>query len=190
MDSTFACSLAKSQHLRKLKQQLTCRQECSSYSRLRRSTSNGPTNETRIPTFGSKEFTLDFCLRRLFSWSFLADVKEPILGTDFLQHSGVLVDIKKRRLIDKLTPLSRIPALTAILGTEDLKRLFSALCKLLKKFPILTNPALGCCQEGEWSNERDTLACHGRVKETCRYANLPLLPEFLQGVVAIVNQNV
>lgn len=41
---------------------------------------------------------------RIFSWSFeMADVSRPIIGADFLHYFGLLIDIRKNRLIDPTT---------------------------------------------------------------------------------------
>jgi len=41
-------------------------------------------NNTAIATYGTRSLTLDLGLRRTFRWIFVADVKKPILGADFL----------------------------------------------------------------------------------------------------------
>lgn len=52
-------------------------------------------NGTPIATFGYFTSSVDLGLRRNFTWSFLiADVAKPILGADFLNEFGLLVDIK------------------------------------------------------------------------------------------------
>ncbi|GFS33709.1 uncharacterized protein TNIN_201691 [Trichonephila inaurata madagascariensis] len=101
------------------------------------------TNDTRIPTFDSKELTLGFGLHRLFSWSFLlADVKKPILGADFFQHYGLLVEIKNCRLIDRLTSISdkSSSAHEPSFGLKILSDCFPY-HKLLDQFSSFTNPA-------------------------------------------------
>lgn len=63
-------------------------------------------NNSPIFTYGEKIINLDLNLKRSFSWSFiLASVDHAILGADFLQHFGLLVDLKNKRLIDPLTTL-------------------------------------------------------------------------------------
>ena len=45
-------------------------------------------------------------LRRTFQWVFvIADVKNPIIGADFLRHCSLLVDIDCNRLVDNITQL-------------------------------------------------------------------------------------
>ena len=60
-------------------------------------------NGTRINTFGTKKIPLMFDGRR-FQWEFtLANVREPLLGADFLGHYNLLVDVAHSRLVDVST---------------------------------------------------------------------------------------
>lgn len=64
-------------------------------------------NGSVINTYGTKRIELSLGLRRPFLWTFIvADVAHPILGADFLERFGLLVDVKNRLLIDNLTSLS------------------------------------------------------------------------------------
>ena len=78
-------------------------------------------NGSPITTFGRQSLTLNLGLRRTFQWIFIvADVKNPILGADFLNHFNLLVDLKHKRLIDSVTQLkaqgiiSRQPPLSPV----------------------------------------------------------------------------
>ncbi|XP_055308133.1 uncharacterized protein LOC129572209 [Sitodiplosis mosellana] len=63
-------------------------------------------NGSLIKTYGNKLLTIDFGLRREFTFRFIiADVTKPILGADFLDRFGLLVDIKGKSLIDRETKL-------------------------------------------------------------------------------------
>ncbi len=54
-----------------------------------------------IATYGVHSRTLNIGLRRTFRWVFvIANVKQAILGADFLQHFGLVVDIGRRTLSD------------------------------------------------------------------------------------------
>lgn len=65
-------------------------------------------NGTVIQTYGATRLTLDLGLRRQFTWNFIiVDTKNPIIGSDFLQHFNLLVDIKNAKLVDAQTLLSR-----------------------------------------------------------------------------------
>ncbi len=57
-------------------------------------------NNTDIATYGVLSLSLDLGLRRTFRWVFvIADVKQPILGTDFLCHFGLLVDVRRANFL-------------------------------------------------------------------------------------------
>lgn len=48
-------------------------------------------------------------LRRALTWNFcVVAVPYPLLGADFLNHYGLLVDLRHRRLIDPLTRISPV----------------------------------------------------------------------------------
>ncbi|XP_076065023.1 uncharacterized protein LOC143039056 [Oratosquilla oratoria] len=66
------------------------------------------TNKTKIDVFRKSTLTpLSLNLRRAFEWTFyVTDVSQLILGADFLNHYGLLVDIQRRRLYDVSTHLS------------------------------------------------------------------------------------
>ena len=98
-----------------------------------------------ITTFGSRSLTLNLGLCRTFRWVFtVADVKQPILGADFLHHFGLHVDIRNRTLSDPTTSLL-IHGLSANKSTstgiarpqldQD-----SPYHQLLTEFPELTQP--------------------------------------------------
>ncbi|XP_050052445.1 uncharacterized protein [Dermacentor andersoni] len=99
-------------------------------------------NGSRIPVYKSRSLTLNLGLRRVFRWVFLvADVRRALIGADFLDHHGLLVDVKRQRLLDTATLLSvhgvvscdsPIVAPATIAGDP-----FAC---LLQKFPNLTRP--------------------------------------------------
>ena len=56
-----------------------------------------------MDTYGSRQIALQFGPRR-FDWTFLlADVSMHILGSDFLSHHHLLVDVAGARLLDAAT---------------------------------------------------------------------------------------
>ena len=64
-------------------------------------------SKTTIPTYGCRSLTLDLGLRQTFRWMFIiADVKNPMLGADFLRNYNLLVDLRHNRLSDGLTLLN------------------------------------------------------------------------------------
>ncbi|KAB0800827.1 hypothetical protein PPYR_06566 [Photinus pyralis] len=69
-------------------------------------------NHSTIHTYGTRTIRLELGLRRNFNWKFIiADVKKPIIGADFIHYYGLIVDVKRRRIID---PLSSIHSLAQI----------------------------------------------------------------------------
>lgn len=78
-------------------------------------------NGTRIKTFGEKRLQIDLGLRRCFDWNFvLAEVKCPIIGSDFVTHYDLLIDLKNNKLIDRLTGLTST-CINAICGNYSIK---------------------------------------------------------------------
>lgn len=63
-------------------------------------------NNTYIDTYGETRLTLNFKLRRTFCWNFcVAAVPYPIIKADFFKCYGLLVDLRRARLIDPVTNL-------------------------------------------------------------------------------------
>lgn len=53
-------------------------------------------NSTRISVYKKRSISLDLCLKRTFPWLLLvADVSQALVGADFLQHRGLLADVKR-----------------------------------------------------------------------------------------------
>lgn len=102
-------------------------------------------NNTKIKTFGSKLINVDLGIRRNFKWHFLiATIPTPIIGADFLENFGLLVDLKRRKLIDSVTKLEiqgmfaqpkPISSIKLISGESEYH-------KMLKEFPDLTKLSL------------------------------------------------
>ena len=64
-------------------------------------------NGTTVRTYGFINLRVDFGLRQEFSWRYLvADVTGPIIGSDFLSFYNLLVEVRRRSLID-ITTLSQ-----------------------------------------------------------------------------------
>lgn len=101
-------------------------------------------NGTPIATYGPITLTLNFGLRRAFTWKFtIADIDKPIIGADFLSFYGLLVDIKNKRLVDSVTSLcisgcsanvANVIIVKTIVGTSPYH-------ELLHRFPEITRPA-------------------------------------------------
>ena len=102
-------------------------------------------NGTGIKTFGQRVVTLNLGLRRKFVWIFLlAEISEPIIGADFLEKFGILVDIKNRKIVDNTTSLCTIGKILSPeisnLSCIDPTQGFAPnnnFSKLLKEFPEL-----------------------------------------------------
>ena len=103
-------------------------------------------NGNRIPSFGTRN--VSFLLGSTkYTWPFLtAEVERPLLGADFLRHTGLLVDVRRKRLVDAETfnsvPLehsqvhkSCIPVSLALRTDENNKY-----TQLLTKFSSITTP--------------------------------------------------
>ena len=76
-------------------------------------------------------------------WNFtVADVQQPIIGSDFLIYYSLLVDLRSRCLRDMLTGLA-IPASLSSITPLSLNRVDAVhkdYTKLLDQFPELTRP--------------------------------------------------
>lgn len=99
-------------------------------------------NDSRIHTYGTKLLDVDLGLRRKFTWKFLiAAVPIAIIGADFLKHYGIVIDLKRRKLIDSLTQLTT-PGIKAQLEFKSAIKLISGenqFYNILAEFPELTN---------------------------------------------------
>ncbi|GFW76091.1 retrovirus-related Pol polyprotein from transposon opus [Trichonephila clavipes] len=103
-------------------------------------------NNTKIPAYGMVRKELNLGLRRPFIWTFIiADVSYPIIGADFLKHFNLLIDLKKKRLVDVETSLftscvfSNIVQPSHTILTVDANISFK---NILSEYPDLSNPSL------------------------------------------------
>lgn len=100
-------------------------------------------NGSEIKTYGVQSLVLDLKLRRAFRWDFIiADVKQPILGADFLGYHKLLVDVSRKKLIDQVTELSIVASLVSSsqlsLKTLDNNHPYH---DIISKYPDITRPA-------------------------------------------------
>ncbi len=81
-----------------------------------------------IPTWGTIRLRLSFGLRTFFVTFFLAAVRRPILGLDFLSAHGLLVNPVSRQVLDlkTLKPLSKTPTAAGALRPK----FAAALCSI------------------------------------------------------------
>jgi len=98
-------------------------------------------NGTRIATYGPRELHLNLGLAREFVWTFeTADVARPIIGADFLHHFGLLVDVRRKRLIDRSTSKC-VKAISVVDTDVDAIKVVPLPQKwsdMLKSFPSVT----------------------------------------------------
>ena len=101
-------------------------------------------NNTPISTHGQRYLNLNLGLNRSFPWVFLvARVPHAILGLDFLEHFGLVVDLRLRSIRDPVTS-------TAVVGTlacpasaspsPSLPKVDAPYLSLFKEFPNLVRP--------------------------------------------------
>ncbi|GFU59169.1 retrovirus-related Pol polyprotein from transposon 297 [Trichonephila clavipes] len=101
-------------------------------------------NNTKIPAYGMVRKELNLGLRRPFIGNFIiADVSSPIIGADFLKHFNLLIDLKKKRLVDVETSLFTSCVFSNIVQpsilTVDANISFK---NILSEYPDLSNPSL------------------------------------------------
>ncbi|XP_037941099.1 uncharacterized protein LOC119674050 [Teleopsis dalmanni] len=86
--------------------------------------------------------TLNLGLRRKLDWEFVvADVCKPILGADFLQYYGLMVDLQRKLLVDSKTNM-KVHCATALQMPEPVFAVNAdhPFRKLLEEFKDLTIP--------------------------------------------------
>ncbi|VDP94857.1 unnamed protein product, partial [Echinostoma caproni] len=101
-------------------------------------------NGTPIPTFGTRQLTVNLGWQRRYPWTFiLANVPTGIMGIDFLQYYELLVDSRCMQLIN---PASNIKV-TGLKARTDVYRITGLMPDipvdfqtLIARFPTLTKP--------------------------------------------------
>ncbi|XP_062556759.1 uncharacterized protein LOC134221587 [Armigeres subalbatus] len=100
-------------------------------------------NGTPIKVYGEVLLKVNLDLRREFLWTFLiADVSSGIIGADFICNFDLLIDLKRKRLIDNATRLESIGSLAKT--SEYSIKTFSAVspyAEILAAFPSITRLA-------------------------------------------------
>ncbi len=107
-------------------------------------------NGTKIQTWGRKTVYIKLGCKT-FKWSFVvAAVDRPIIGSDLLRESGLLVDIKGQRLVDADTLTTAVPLVTVSnyksLCLESFAEAKDSYGHLLSQFPAITTPTFAMTQ--------------------------------------------
>ena len=100
-------------------------------------------NNSTINTYGNCKRVVDVSLKREYPWTFIvADVKQPIIGADFLIHYNLLVDLRSRCLRDMRTGLAIAASLSSItpLSLNRVDTVQNEYTKLLGQLTELTSP--------------------------------------------------
>lgn len=99
-------------------------------------------NNSEIKTYGICNLELTFSLRRSFKWPFIiCDVKQPIIGADFLKKFKLTVDLFNNRLVD-LTTNMHVGGSKSFNFNGTIKSISSnhPYAELLNKFQEITRP--------------------------------------------------
>ena len=100
-------------------------------------------NNTTVNTYGTSRRVVDVGLKRDYAWTcIVADIKQPIIGADFLIQYSLLVNLKSPSLRGMRTGLA-IPATSSSIKPLSLNRVdtfHNDYTKLLGQFPELTRP--------------------------------------------------
>lgn len=100
-------------------------------------------NGSRIPVYKLRSLTLNLSPCRVFRSVFLvADVRRALIGADFLNHNGLLDDVKCQRLLDTATLLSvqSVVSSNSPIVAPTTTVAGNPFACLLQKFPNLTRP--------------------------------------------------
>lgn len=100
-------------------------------------------NGSTINVYGQKRLVLDFNLKGRFMYTFLiADVNQAIIGSDFLRHFNLIVDLTRKRIIDGSTfdfqPCSTVDRKEVLHPHISSVNPNSTIGKLLHRFPNIT----------------------------------------------------
>ena len=100
----------------------------------------GAANGSVIHTYGEKLIEVSLGLRRSFRHAFvIASVRRPILGADFIEKFGIIIDLKGRRIIDSETNLSSFGVLTwECSPSPKILVISNEFSEVLSQYPSLT----------------------------------------------------
>ncbi|UYV75033.1 hypothetical protein LAZ67_12002194 [Cordylochernes scorpioides] len=101
-------------------------------------------NNSPINTYGERFLNRDLGLRRDFKWRFIiADTNKAILGADFMEHFGIIPDIKRKFIIDSLTKLRKRASITNFNSLSpkcSINSYEDKFLNILSHYPSLTKP--------------------------------------------------
>ena len=102
-------------------------------------------NNSPIATYGTRLVSVDLGLRRKMTWlCTVAEVSHNIIGADFLDHFGLLVDIRNKRVRDGTTKLAAVGQVQEVRVDEVCvswcKDSGSQYDELLSEFADITKP--------------------------------------------------
>ncbi|UYV63696.1 hypothetical protein LAZ67_2005344 [Cordylochernes scorpioides] len=101
-------------------------------------------NNSPIKTYDERFLNLDLGLRRDFKWRFIiADTNKAILGADFMEHFGIIPDIKGKFIIDSLTKLRKRASNTNFNSLSpkcSINSYEDKFLNILSHYPSLTKP--------------------------------------------------
>lgn len=126
-------------------------------------------NGSEINTYGETTLELDLGLRRPYRWTFIiADVRQPILGADFLSKHNLLVDIRQKKLVDGVTGLITPGKMTnSDIPTVKTVNAQIPYADLIGKYPDITKPF--CAKEAPKHNVVHQIITEGHpVYSKCR----------------------
>lgn len=111
-------------------------------------------NNTEIKTYGVIMLELNLGLRRAFKWTFIiSDVKQAILGADFLKTNKLLVDLYNKKLEDTVTSLKAFgtvvkydgPSITSIQTDNPYRDLLEKYAGITKPISFTENASHSVC---------------------------------------------
>ena len=99
-------------------------------------------NGTAVNVYGTKLLRLDLGLRRNFYYPFLlASVTKPIIGADFLKQTGLIIDLRNKRLVDPTTEVyvkGTVPS--EPVDSPKFFRIDNEYGSILNEFPTILGP--------------------------------------------------
>ncbi|UYV76785.1 hypothetical protein LAZ67_14002014 [Cordylochernes scorpioides] len=124
-----------------------CISPCTFNKKAKNQQENSNNNHSKnspIKTYGERFLNLDLGLRRDFKWRFIiADTNKAILGADFMEHFGIIPDIKGKFIIDSLTKLRKRASITNFNSLSpkcSINSYEDKFLNILSHYPSLTKP--------------------------------------------------